>query len=212
MNYQGLVVELFKCHTVLSNRFSASRDLSRQDKNNNDWDTKKVSFTAYQWARKKHTVICHFNCKIRRLAIGQDFFCTQCDYKEYGPSFFSKETKRIIESKELPSCLIPCLQIAYTQLIEILVTACLWNTIHYYDLYWSRQFFQNKSLHVTCKRISLWTIPWQCKYSRPSNNWQKYLNRKGKEITSYFNLEVAVTFPVKKRIFRISCTIGFIVN
>lgn len=57
----------------------------------------------------------------------------------------------------------------------------------------------------------MWTIPWQYKYSRPSNNWQKYLNRKGKEITSYFNLEVAVTFPVKKRIFRISCTIGFIV-
>ena len=79
-------------------------------------------------------------------------------------------------------------------------------------MYWRRKFFQNKSLHVTCKRISLWTIPWQCKYSRPSNNWQKYLNRTGKEITSYFNLEVAVTFLSKKRIFRVSGIIGFIVN
>lgn len=64
-------------------------------------------------------------------AIGHDFLCTQCDYKEHDPRFFSKETKRIIESKELPSCQIPCLQIAYTQLVEILVTAHLRNTIRY---------------------------------------------------------------------------------
>ena len=49
LNYQGLVVELFKYYTVLSNGFSASRGLSQQDKNNNDWDTKKVSFSKVSW-------------------------------------------------------------------------------------------------------------------------------------------------------------------
>lgn len=34
LNYQGLVVELLKCCTVLSNRFPTSRGLTRRDKNN----------------------------------------------------------------------------------------------------------------------------------------------------------------------------------
>lgn len=29
--------------------------------------------------------------------------------------------------------------------------------------------------------MSLWTIPWLCKYSRPSISWQKYLGGEGRE-------------------------------
>lgn len=116
-------------------------------------------------------------------------------------SFFQRKQKedRTKRTSQLFDSLPTNCIVLYTQLGELLVTAHLTNTIHYYGLYWRRKFFQNKSLHVTCKRISLWTIPWQCKYSRPSNNWQKYLDHTRKEITSYFNLEVAITFPAKKK-------------
>ena len=47
-------------------------------------------------------------------------------YYERLPRLLSKENKRKIEPKEIPSCLIPRLLVVFTQQLEILVT-----TLHY---------------------------------------------------------------------------------
>ena len=43
-------------------------------------------------------------------------------YSERLPQRLSKENKRKIEPKEVPSCLIPCLLVVFTQQLEILAT------------------------------------------------------------------------------------------
>ena len=43
-------------------------------------------------------------------------------YYERLPERLSKEKKRKIEPKEVPSCLIPCLLVVFTQQLEILAT------------------------------------------------------------------------------------------
>ena len=43
-------------------------------------------------------------------------------YYEHGPQPLSKENRRKIEPKEIPSCLIPRLLVVFTQQLEILVT------------------------------------------------------------------------------------------
>ena len=47
-------------------------------------------------------------------------------YYEHLPRLLSKENERKIEPKEIPSCLIPCLLVVFTQQIEILVTTLRW--------------------------------------------------------------------------------------
>ena len=46
-------------------------------------------------------------------------------YYERLPRLLSKENKRKIEPKEVPSCLIPCLLVVFTRQPEILVTTML---------------------------------------------------------------------------------------
>ena len=48
------------------------------------------------------------------------------NYYEHLPRLLSKENERKIEPKEIPSCLIPCLLVVFTQQIEILVTTLRW--------------------------------------------------------------------------------------
>ena len=63
-------------------------------------------------------------------------------YSEHGPQLLSKENRRKIEPKEIPSCLIPRPLVVFTRQLEILVTALhdavhmvLWN--RYNTAFWS---------------------------------------------------------------------------
>ena len=56
-------------------------------------DAQKVSFTAYQRESKEQNLPLQVQNPLA-LAIGHDFLCTQCDYKEHDLHFFLRGNKQ----------------------------------------------------------------------------------------------------------------------
>ena len=81
---------------------------------------------------------------------------------ERGPRLLSQENRRKIGPKEIPSCYIPCLLVAFTQQLEILVKslvcllpiyACLRLFIVYADIPFGSRFGQVVS-KIRCQQMS----------------------------------------------------------
>ena len=60
-------------------------------------------------------------------------------YYERGPWFLSQESRRKIEPKEIPSCLIPLLLVVFTWQLEILVKSLIQSVVKSFALY---QYFK----------------------------------------------------------------------
>ena len=60
-------------------------------------------------------------------------------YYERGPWLLSQESRRKIEPKEIPSCLIPLLLVVFTWQLEILVKSLIQSVVKSFALY---QYFK----------------------------------------------------------------------
>ena len=113
----------FSCERHVQSNFSASRKFVRCRMN--------VDLRCVSWGKTPIKIL-----ESRAVIKGRGPGISP-GYYEHLPRLLSKENKRKIEPKEIPSCLIPCLLVVFTRQLEILVTTLLnpktVSTIFLYD-------------------------------------------------------------------------------